>query len=205
MKREVGGRGSEIGAVRNPVGAPVASVAQVRPLARDDGDLRPPTANLLVRPATLADLSIVVDLRVALLREHATNPVYQRLRPDLKERARRLFASQLESEHEVTFLAELTRRGAGRSVVGILRCVDAAGSPLLYPPRYAYVASVYVLPEERQGGVLHALLDAAERWARDRGLREMRLHNAADNEVAGRAWQALGFEVVEVLRIKQLE
>ena len=162
-----------------------------------------PVPDLSVRPATIADLATVVDLRVALLREHSANPVYGRLRPDLPERARRLFASQLESEQEVTFLAERAR-GEGRVVVGILRCVDAAGSPLLFPARYAYVASVYVVPEERQGGILHALLDAAERWSRDRGLREMRLHNAADNEVAGHAWQALGFDVVEVLRIKSL-
>lgn len=165
---------------------------------------RPETRPVTVRAATLADLATVVDLRVALLREHSSNPVYRRLRPDTPERARRLFASQLESAQEVTFLAERAR-GERRTVVGILRCVDAAGSPLLFPARYAYVASVYVVPDERRGGVLHALLDAAERWSRDRGLGEMRLHNAADNDVAGSAWQALGFEVVEVLRIKALE
>jgi aminoglycoside 6'-N-acetyltransferase I len=194
--------------VRDAVGGGRSAVGGPRGDRRDAPDGRadhpPPTANLSVRPATIADLATVVELRVALLHEHSENPVYGRLRPDLPERARRLFASQLESEQEVTFLAERTR-GERRAVVGILRCVDAAGSPLLFPARYAYVASVYVVPEERQGGVLHALLDAAERWSRDRGLREMRLHNAADNEVAGRAWQALGFEVVEVLRIKALD
>jgi GNAT superfamily N-acetyltransferase len=163
-----------------------------------------PRPDLSVRPATLADLSTVVDLRIALLREHSNNAVYRRLRPDTPERARRLFASQIESEQEVTFLAERTR-GERCAIVGILRCVDAAGSPLLFPARYAYVASVYVVPDERRGGVLHALFAAAERWSRDRGLREMRLHNAADNEVAGHAWQALGFDVVEVLRIKELD
>ena len=174
----------------------------------DDGVARPPSPvprpALAVRPATIADLPTVVELRVSLLREHSGNAVYGRLRPDLPDRARRLFASQLESEQEVTFLAERARDGRP-AVVGILRCVDAAGSPLLFPARYAYVSSVYVVPEERQRGVLHALLAAAERWSRDRGLREMRLHNAVDNEVAGHAWESLGFDVVEVLRIKQLE
>lgn len=194
MREAVGGRRSAVDGSR--------SGRHDTPEARADHP--PPTANLSVRPATIADLATVVELRVALLREHAENPVYSRLRPDLPERARRLFASQLESEQEVTFLAE-RGRGERRTVVGILRCVDAAGSPLLFPARYAYVASVYVVPEARQTGVLHALLDAAEAWSRDRGLREMRLHNAADNEVAAHAWQALGFDVVEVLRIKSLE
>ena len=157
----------------------------------------PPPA---VRPATLADLDAVVALRIALLREHAHNPVYGRLRDDAPQRARRLFASQIESPHEVTLLAE--RRGRA---VGILRCVDAAGSPLLHPAHYAYVSSVYVAPSERRSGVLKALMNAAETWSRERGLTEMRLHNAADNPVAGATWEAMGFEVVEVLRVRTLE
>jgi len=169
--------------------------APIRP-ARAGTRPRPP----VVRVATLDDLDTVVALRIALLREHAGNLVYGRLRADAPQRARRLFATQIEAENEVTFLALRSARA-----VGILRCIDAAGSPLLHPARYAYVASVYVLPAQRRGGILHALMDAAESWSRERGLGEMRLHNAADNELAGVAWQALGFEVVEVLRVRTID
>ena len=158
-----------------------------------------PLPSLAVRPATLADLDAVVALRLALLREHAANPVYGRLRADAPQRARRIFAEQLDAVNEVTFLAE-----RGDRAVGILRCIDAAGSPLLHPARYAYVASVYVAPDERRSGILKRMLEAAEAWSAERGLGEMRLHNAADNPLAGNAWEALGFEVVEVLRIKPL-
>jgi GNAT superfamily N-acetyltransferase len=157
-------------------------------------------ASVRVRPAAPADLDTVVALRIALLREHAQNRVYGRLRADAPQRARRIFAEQLEAANEATFLAERVGRP-----VGILRCIDAAGSPLLHPARYAYVASVYVVPAERRGGILRQLMRAAEEWSADRGLREMRLHNAADNALAGGAWQALGFEVVEVLRVRTLE
>jgi GNAT superfamily N-acetyltransferase len=153
-----------------------------------------------VRVATLADLDTVVELRIALLREHEGNPVYGRLRVDAPQRARRIFAEQLEAPNEVTFLAE-----RGERPVGILRCIDAVGSPLLHPARYAYVASVYVLPAERRAGILRLMLHEAEGWSAERGLREMRLHNAADNTLAGDAWEALGFEVVEVLRVRQLD
>jgi ribosomal protein S18 acetylase RimI-like enzyme len=152
---------------------------------------------LTIRPATIDDLDTVVAFRVALLREHWRNAVYKRLRPDIEERARRLFAEQLGSANEISYLAE-----RGRDPVGILRCVETIGSPLLFPARYAYISSVYVRPAERRGGVLRELLGAAERWCRDRGLGEMRLHNAADNETANAAWQALGFHTVEVLRIR---
>lgn len=169
--------------------------------ARDAGrpairDPRP----VVVRVASLTDLDTVVALRIALLREHAGNPVYGRLRADAAQRARRIFAEQLEAVHEVTFLAE-----RGGRPVGILRCIDAAGSPLLHPARYAYVASVYVVPAERRSGILKQLMAQAEGWSAERGLGEMRLHNAADNPMAGDAWEALGFEVVEVLRVRALE
>ena len=154
---------------------------------------------LIVRRATAGDLSAVVDLRLALLREHASNPVYGRLRPDAAERAREVFGAQLRMDDQVTFLAE-----RGSQAVGILRCADTLGSPLLYPPRYGYISSVYVVPRHRRHGVLHARLAAAEQWCTERGLTEMRLHNAPENPLSSGAWTALGFDVVEHLRVRPI-
>ena len=72
-----------------------------------------------VRQATTRDLGAVVSLRVALLREHPDHPVYGRLRPDVNDRARDLFAAQLRSSMEAIFLAELAT-----DVIGVLRCVE---------------------------------------------------------------------------------
>ena len=157
------------------------------------------TPPITVRSATQADLSDVVGLRLALLREYRDNTIYGRLRPDARERAERLFSKQLASPQEVIFLAEQDGHA-----VGILRCLHSAASPLLYPAEYGYISSVYVVPEMRRSGVLHRLYDEAVRWCRQRGLNEVRLHNAADNATANAAWDALGFEVVEVLRVKAL-
>ena len=151
------------------------------------------------REASPDDLSTVVALRLALLREHGGHPIYGRLRPDASQRARELFAAQLDSAGEVMFLAE-----TGGRVVGILRCVESIGSPLLDPPRYGYVSSVFVLPDARRGGVLRALLEHAVRWCEDRGLAEMRLHSVAGDAVSEAAWDALGFEIVEYVRMRKL-
>jgi GNAT superfamily N-acetyltransferase len=97
------------------------------------------------------------------------------------------------------FLAE-----RGGQVVGILRCVESSGSPLLHPSRYAYVSSVFVTPAARRVGVLRALLERAVAWSQDRGLDEMRLHSVAGDAVSEAAWDALGFEVVEYVRLKRL-
>jgi ribosomal protein S18 acetylase RimI-like enzyme len=156
-------------------------------------------AAVRVRPATPDDLAVVVELRLALVTEHADNIIYGRTRRDMRARARQLYLGQLRSAREITLLAE--RDG---SVVGILRCVDSAGHPLLHPDRYGYVSSVYVRPAHRRGGVLRALMDAAERWCRSRGLAEMRLHNAADNPLSNATWEALGFRIAEHLRVRPL-
>jgi ribosomal protein S18 acetylase RimI-like enzyme len=157
------------------------------------------TAATRVRSATPRDLDSVVALRLALLREHPDHPIYGRLRTEVDRRARDLFAAQLRARTETILLAEL----AGE-VVGILRCVESIGSPLLDPARYAYVSSVYVRPEARRRGVLRALVNEAERWSRARGLDQMRLHNVAGSVDAERAWEALGFSVVEQVRLRSL-
>jgi ribosomal protein S18 acetylase RimI-like enzyme len=156
-------------------------------------------AAVSVRPATADDLAIVVELRLALVAEHADDIIYGRTRRDMRARARQLYLAQLRSVREITFLAE--RDG---SVVGILRCVDSAGHPLLHPDRYGYVSSVYVRPAARRHGVLRALMEAAERWCRGRGLGEMRLHNAADNPLSNATWDSLGFRIAEHLRVRLL-
>jgi ribosomal protein S18 acetylase RimI-like enzyme len=156
-------------------------------------------AGLSVRQATMADLAVVVELRLALLREHSENPIYRRLRPDAPARASRLFAAQLRNTNEVIFLAE-----SDGAAVGILRCVASAGLPLLFPSRHGYISSVYVIPNARRHGVLRALFSAAIGWCRTRGLREARLHNTVENETANAVWDALGFRVVEHLRVCHL-
>ncbi|MEP6617918.1 MAG: GNAT family N-acetyltransferase [bacterium] len=152
-----------------------------------------------VREATTRDLDSVVALRLALLREHPDHPIYGRLRADVTARARELYTAQLRSTLEAIFLAELDG-----DVVGILRCVESIGSPLLDPARYAYVSSVYVRPDARRRGVLRALLAAAERWSRVRDLDQMRLHNVSGSSDANGAWSALGFEIVEHVRVRDL-
>lgn len=160
--------------------------------------LRSP-AGIVVRQARPEDLPTVVALRLSLLREHGDHPIYGRLRSDAAHRARDLFAAQLDSPTEVMFLAE--RSG---QVVGILRVVESSGSPLLHPARYGYVSSVFVTPSARRAGVLRALLDRAVAWCEDRGLDEMRLHSVAGDAVSEAAWDAVGFEVVEYVRLKKI-
>lgn len=158
--------------------------------------MKPPT----VRQATPADIDAVVALRMALLREYPEHRIYGRLRHNAEQIARPIFAAQLESGNEAMFLAEI-----GERPIGLLRVVEAAASPFLVPDRYCYVSSVYVKPAHRRQGVLRALLARAQTWCHQRDLGEMRLHSVGTREVATAAWDALGFEVVEQVRVRLVD
>lgn len=155
--------------------------------------------SLTVRAAGPSDLDVVVALRLALLRQHRSNPLFERLHPDAERRARDVYRGHLESPGQTVLLAE--RNG---KAIGILRCVHAASSPLLLPESYCYMSSAYVAPGERRTGILKALFDEGVRWCRSRGLNEIRLYVSVEDDVARAAWGSLGFTAVEELRVHRL-
>lgn len=60
-----------------------------------------------------------------------------------------------------------------------------------------YIEGWYVDADLRRQGLGRALVQAAETWARDRGLQEMASDCIIDNEVSYRAHLALGYTEVE--------
>lgn len=152
-----------------------------------------------MRPASLHDIETIVQFRIALLKEHAQNPIYGRLRGDAADRARRTTPMYLSSGREITWIAM-----DGKTPVGMLRCIEGRGSPLLRPARFGYIASVFVVASHRRRGILHQLVDAATVWCRNRGITEMRLHSTPENAAANVAWERLGFGTVEYLRRREV-
>ena len=64
----------------------------------------------------------------------------------------------------------------------------------------AYLEGWFVAPDARGLGVGRALIAAAERWAADRGYRELASDTQWDNDASVAAHQALGFEPAGVIR-----
>ncbi|MGH7710227.1 MAG: GNAT family N-acetyltransferase [Gemmatimonadaceae bacterium] len=158
-------------------------------------------ARVVVRRARAGDLDAVVAMRTALLEASRNNPLYRRLRSsrDYASAARRLFAAQLTDARCLTLIATL-----GQAPVGLLRCMLSSPNPLHDPHRHAYVLSVYVTPTQRRRGVLTALVRHAEAWCGEHGVDEMRLHCGVENRIGNAAWNALGFEPAEILRVRQI-
>lgn len=147
----------------------------------------------------MADASRIAEMRLALLEEHRTNPLYTRLRRDAPRRALAITTEQLASDRQACFVAV-----RGGRIIGLIRCVDERSHRLLVPARHAYISTAYVEPRERRHGVMRALLDAAIAWSRSRRLTQMRLHNAIDNPLSQATWDALGFRVVEQMRMRSI-
>jgi GNAT superfamily N-acetyltransferase len=150
---------------------------------------------LTVRLATMDDLDVVVQLRMALLREEAKRAILPRLRRDASLRARTIFAAELEGGHGATYLAF-----EGARAVGVLRCTISRNTQLVRPLRYAYLSWAWVQPGFRRRGVLRALVAAVEEWCRTRRLTEIRLRVTVDNGVGNASWAALGFAPEELVR-----
>jgi aminoglycoside 6'-N-acetyltransferase I len=66
-------------------------------------------------------------------------------------------------------------------------------------PRHpvGFIEGWYVQPAQQRQGVGRALIEAAERWSRAQGCREMASDSWIDREVSHRAHDALGYEVVD--------
>ena len=154
---------------------------------------------ITVRPASLLDVDVIVRFRLELLKEHNRHPIYGRLRGDAADRAQRSVPLRLASGREITYLAF-----EGKTPIGMLRCLESKGSPLLTPSKFAYIASAYVARTHRRRGILKKLVEAAMTWARARGLTEVRLHCAPENAGANAAWESFGFQTVELLRRRDI-
>lgn len=167
------------------------------PHAAPTAALRGRSARVVVRRGTLKDLSQIVALRLALLREEERNPFFANPHPDAEARAVHLTRSELTTPGEVFLVAV-----RGESIVGMLRCRSVRRMPLVAEARQAVVTTVYVVPEQRRTGVLRALLDGVDRWCRQQGLTGIRLQCAVSNDVGRKAWESLGFAPAETLYLR---
>ncbi|MET7968954.1 GNAT family N-acetyltransferase [Micromonospora sp. NPDC005305] len=124
---------------------------------------------LTVRPASVADVPALVELRLANAEAHlALDPGIYRV--PQRDAVVRHFTAMLadESGQDGVLVAE-ARDGRVVGMIELLRQPDPPAHQILRPEPSAQVHTV-VLPDARGLGAGSALLEAAERWATDRGI-----------------------------------
>jgi GNAT superfamily N-acetyltransferase len=113
-------------------------------------------------------------------------------RPSPLESAQAAVRAELAEQLGTTGHPFLVARGAGGDV-GVLSIGPPLDSPLYIPDGAAYVGATAVIPDERDGGVGAALVDAALDGARDHGHRAACLHVATANPLSSSFWPGIGF------------
>lgn len=156
--------------------------------------------DVVIRPASLADLDEVVALWAHYIRVHRSNPVYRVGRRSLEER-RKIFREHITGEDSIVFVA--ARRDGGLD--GMITCIARENAPYFLPPRYALLQTPFVRPDARRRGNLKRLLAAAHRWARETELTEIRLVTSAGNVLGNAIAEEMGFDAVEVVRRKPID
>ncbi len=170
----------------------VPRAASPSPSVRSRRHAIPP---VVVREATGADLETIAAMRMALLLEESRSALFADPHPDAAARTRRITSAQLMDEDQVFLLAI-----CGAEPVGTIRCAIASGTPVLRESTRGFLTAAYVTPRFRRHGVLRALVEAATAWCAARDVHDLRLHCTRENDEGNAAWEALGFEVVEVVR-----
>ena len=138
------------------------------------------TPTITVRPATGADVAVLVEFNLAMARESEDKG----LEP---ARLRRGVASLLATPQDGFYLvADADGRPAGSLMVTFEWSDWRDG-------RFWWIQSVYVVPAARRGGVFRALYDHVATLARSTpGVVGLRLYVELDNESARRTYESCG-------------
>ena len=99
----------------------------------------------------------------------------------------------IDDERVGLFVAELD--GA---VVGFVNVAlrEAPDIPIVVPRCYAHISDVVVGQDMRRAGIGRALMDRADRWARDQGATAVELTVYEFNDGARAFYRALGYETL---------
>ena len=123
-----------------------------------------------MRPANSGDIPSLVELRLVNANAHLTlDPDTYRI-PEPEAIARHFAAMLADSTGQDAVFVAVTPDGRVLGMVEVLRRPDPPDHQILPPEPSAQVHTV-VLSDARGNGIGSALLKAANRWARDHGIR----------------------------------
>ena len=154
---------------------------------------------MIVRPAVAADLPALLALIQGVADEHAA------LEPDYFRAGQAPVAARVRAAMASSQQLLLVAQRDGQ-VVGLLRAKVERIPDLGFLAGLAClkVSELAVAPATRRGGIGKALLAAAETWARQQGLDEVRLSVWSRNADALAFFDAGGYRPASQTRIKRL-
>lgn len=140
--------------------------------------------NINTRPATLADLPILLQFQQGIV---ATERPFDPTLRDGELHYHNIPAIISSSD------AELIVAIVDKMIVGCGYGQLRYAQPYLRHERYCYVGLVFVMAEYRGTGVNQKIIDALKNWSRSRNTYEMRLEVYSSNARAIAAYEKVGF------------
>jgi ribosomal protein S18 acetylase RimI-like enzyme len=147
-----------------------------------------------LRPATLADLDVILHHRREMFREMGGD--YERQLDRFDYASQQYFQSALQDGSYIGLLGEIDGKViAGGGVV----VTPWPGSPLNFNPRRAWILNIYVDPEYRRRGLARDITEALVEWCRGNGFQSVALHAS---EYGRSLYEKLGFRSTNEMRLK---
>lgn len=158
-------------------------------------------SSILVRRATHKDLSAIARLGALLLREHYAfdRERFMQPAPDADERYGRFLVAHLPDPDALVLVAERDDQ-----VVGYLYAAIEPRNLKELREEAGFVHDVLVDQQNRRSGIAEALLQAALRWMRERGVPRVMLWTSPANAPALRLFTRLGFRSTMIEMTKEL-
>jgi GNAT superfamily N-acetyltransferase len=147
-----------------------------------------------LRPATLADLAIILHHRREMFREMGGE--YERRLDMFDHASQQYFQSALQDDSYFGVLGEIDGKIiAGGGVV----IAPWPGSPLTFGPRRAWILNIYVEPKYRHRGLARDITNALVSWCQENGFQSVALHAS---EYGRSLYEKLGFRPTNEMRLK---
>lgn len=152
----------------------------------------PRHGQLRIAEARLDDFEAVADLFGALHAHNAGLDALFSLADGWRELLYDHFSRTVGSPAVLWLLA-----WDGPRPVGLLLMEQHLDSPLFRYRRWAELAAIYVVPEQRGSGLARRFLEEAHRWAAARNLDRIQLYVTASNDRAKAFYASAGFRPVQ--------
>ena len=146
-------------------------------------------------PAGPEDVAGIVDLCLSVERQHeAYWPLRWQLRSDLGQGYHRWLESNLAVSRWLILCAKAVATAEPvPSLVGVLVAAIQEEIPIYSYREYAFIHDMAVVAEYRRRGVANQLLQEARRWARERGVNQIRAMVAVKNDAATKLFGHAGY------------
>ncbi len=155
--------------------------------------------SITIRPAHLCDINHLKPIWLEFMEYHAGLDAKYRFYPEDWHQVFQRFAQALQTEHYRLLVA-----GKKETIIGYVFGFIFTNYPGYYPRQIGFINDLMVTKAWQQQGVGGQLVQAMEKWFKERGIEVMQLYVATRNDPGKNFWRACGYEPFLVGMWKEL-